>query len=512
MNRWMLFPLLAGLLALWLSHGFMRVPFVSNDGVQYLDAAEHLRSGQCLCTTVAHFDEQVARGSFPVPFTHFAPGYPILVAGISFLGFAPDIAGYMISALAFLVTLWATWDMGLRLGAGPVAMVLISLLWLTSDLALSYAAQVQADAALTAVLCVTAALVVRDVQSDGSGRFGLVAIGIAAALSYWMKYAGLFVIPVAILYLLWRAWRTTESRLWAVGGIAAALLLAAPIPVHNIINEGSWRGGFQSGHHHTLRFAIVETVKSIYHLIFGANAPARFDALALIAVLSLLAVFVLAARSRSPRPFTALFWMAMFIAAFLSGVALASMQTIASDMLRYNLPVYPLLLVAGAVVLMPRQRVELAAFSIFILAALVIQSRSVLPASVSRPDAERAILAQQPEPGVSMRRWLETHVAASETIVAVNGQALHYIVKRPVVALIDPAFSDRQTDDAAFAALMKRFHARYLVVYPNLSADAVPEQQAIPFLSNLASGVAPSWLQLAARTENVAVFACADCR
>jgi len=510
-NRWMLFPLLTGMLVLGLSHRVLRAPYVTNDGVQYIDAAEHWRAGECFCTTVALFDEQVAHGSFPVPFTHFAPGYAILIAGLSATGIAPDTAGYLISALAFLVTVWMMWDIGLRLGAGPFPMFLISLLWLTSDLALSFAAQVQADGALAAVLGATVALVVRDIQTNGAARFSLVAIGITAAVSYWLKYAGLFVIPVAILYLVWRAWRTSESRLWSAGGIAGAVLLAAPIPIHNILYEGSWMGGFHSGQHRGLRFAIVETIKSIYHLVFGANAVARFDAWALVAILSLLTMFALALKSRAARPFVALFWMAMFVGAFLAGVSLATMQTIASDVLRYNLPVYPLLLVGGVVFFMPRQRAELAALSVFILAVLVVQSRSLVPPSLSPPDAERAVLDQQPEPGVSMRRWLETHVAASDVMVAVDGQALHYILKRPVVAVINPIYSERPTDDASFASLMKRFHARYLVVYPNLPADAVAEQRAISFLRNLASGVAPFWLRLAARTENVSVFECASC-
>lgn len=137
----------------------MKAPYVSNDGTQYIDAAEHLRAGECLCTTVAHFDEQIAHGNFPVPLTHFAPGYSILTAGLSLGGITSETAGYVIAAFAFLVILPTMWDIALRLGVRPFAMVLVSLVWLTNDLALAYTAAVGTDMLFTALVCVTVALV-----------------------------------------------------------------------------------------------------------------------------------------------------------------------------------------------------------------------------------------------------------------------------------------------------------------------------------------------------------------
>ena len=510
--RWLPLVLLSGLAALWLSHNTTRAPFVSNDGTQYVDAAEHLRSGKCLCTSVAHFDEQVDFGHLPVPFTHFAPGYPILLAALMAVGIEPESAGHLISALAFLITLGAMWDIGLRLSAGPAALFLVSLLWLSNALALEYAGTVGADSALAAIFCATVALVVRDIQTRGTGRWHPFAVGIAAAASYWVKYAGLFVVSAAVFYLVFRAWRWREGRLGAAGGIAAAVLFSAPIPIHNILYQGSWKGGFQTGRHHTASFAVIETVKALYHLVFGANATARLDAWEAIAGVSLIVAVVLILRSRHfPPRLVELIWVAVFMAAIAGGVAVVAMQSIANDLLRYNFPVYPLLLVTAAVILRPRTRAGAIAFWLLIAATLVIQSRSLKTMPVSRPEAMRAILNQQTTTGVSMWQWLNSHVEPDGVIVAADGQALHYVLKRPVVSLIVPEFTDRPTDERGFQSLMKQYRSRYVVVYPDRSEDAVPEQAAIPFLHHLASGAPPSWLTLAARTENIAVFECAVC-
>lgn len=41
---------------------------------------------QTMQAPLAHFDEQVAQGRMPVPFTHFPLGYPLLIAALSKTG------------------------------------------------------------------------------------------------------------------------------------------------------------------------------------------------------------------------------------------------------------------------------------------------------------------------------------------------------------------------------------------------------------------------------------------
>ncbi len=509
--RWL--SLIVGVGALWFSHGLMRAPRVANDGTQYLDAAGHLLSGECFCASVAHFDEQVNVGHLPVSFTHFAPGYPILVAGIAASGIEPETAGYLISALAFLLTVSAMWDIGTRFGVGHFSLLSISLLWLSNAMALGFAAAIGADSAMAAVFCVTVALVVRDIQTDGAGQVYPFAIGVAGAASYWTKYAGLFVLVTVVLYLAWRAWRWPAARLRAAGGIGIALVLALPIPLHNILYQGSWKGGFESGKHHSVAFALKETIKAIFHLLFGGNSPARLDVWALIAILSFIAAILLLIRNRQvPTGRVELAWIAGFAVALTGGIAVVAMQSIATDMARYNLPVYPLLLIIAAVLLNPKTRMEGAVTAILVVAILVIQSRSVIPLPASPVETMRVLLTQQNATGVPIRQWLESHIQPAEVIIAADGQALHYVLKRSVVAPIVPENTDRPYDENAFRSTMVKFRARFMVVYPDRPEESVPEQEAIPFLKGLASGRVPDWLTLVTRTHNIAVFECASCQ
>jgi len=57
---------------------------------------------------------------------------------------------------------------------------------------------------------------------------------------------------------------------------------------------------------------------------------------------------------------------------------------------------------------------------------------------------------------------------------------------------------------------MSQSHARYLLLFPGLSAENAPEQANTPFLHDIICGAAtaPQWLPLAVRNSAVAIYEC----
>jgi len=516
---WRWASLLAGAIALWLSWGPTGAPYITNDGYQYLDAASNLASGQCFCTRVAVFDEQVAFGHFPIPFTHFAPGYPLLIAAVARTGAAgAPAAGYLFSALGFLAVVWLIQDVALALGARAWVAAAFSLIWITHATALLYASMVGTESLFTALLLLLAALVVRDVRAEGSKPVLTAGIGVVAGLSYWIRYPGLFLTAAAGLYLIARAWRVPRTRRGAVAGLLAAALLAGAIQIRNAIYTGSWRGAFKSGGHAPLRVAI-DTLRSFSHLVTGDRVPVRFNLWMAIFLLSAALVLGFGARAwkgRSSRvgySFEPLGWTLFIGFAYIGGVMLAALTTIADDLSRYYLPVYPLFLACAAVGCSAIAKGwKSLVVILLVLSAISVESRNLLV----RPGPAdwiltKAMLDEEEQPGTSLFQWLQAHVDAEGVILAVEGQAVHYVLQRPVVAVIPAGDTSRRTDEAGFRTLMRQFRSRYVLLFPNAPADRVPEQNSYGFLRSLAAGNAPGWLKLAARTRDAAVYECADC-
>jgi hypothetical protein len=509
--------LLIGAAALFLSHDFVGAPYVSNDSVQYLDAAAHLATGDCFCTTVAHFDEQLAVGHMPIPFTHFAPGYPLLIAGLIRLGLTPETAGYLISSLSYLVTIGLFWYIGMALGASPWVLGALGLLWTTNSIAILTASSLTTESLYTAIVLGMAALMVADINTDGRRPPLIIAVGVLAGAAYWVRYPGLFVVPVAVLFLFWRYRRNRNTLPWVALGLTAAGIECLAIMLRNSLLIGSWRGGFSTGHGQSVKFIAVESVKAFYHIVFGDRVVAQLSIWAVVFVCSLACAIVLAAlawrRGRGkdlPPNFLALVaWVGLLVGVYVAGIIYAAMHSIASDLDRYYFPTYPLLLVILAAVTLAHKLSEKVVIVVLVISVLAVHSRSLLTRPVAPITAGlQRVFKEEVQPGVSLERWLRSHVSPSNVIVAVNGQAVHYVLKRPVVSVIEPEFSDRQTDETRFHALMSQYHARYILVFPGSN---LVQERDIPFLRSLAAGSSPAWLTLATKTRDVTLYECSTC-
>jgi len=500
----------------------VHAPYLTNDAYQYIDVARSFNAGECVCTHVAHFDEQVATGRLPVEFTHFPPGYPLLMGLLARIGISFDMAGLVISAAGFLITLWLMWDIGLKLGAEPWALGILSLLWVGNSHALLDAVRVGTEGLFTAAVVAMGAVIVRDIRSEGRSVL-LPLIGLIAGAAYWIRYAGLFLIPVAALYLLWRWLRTPEAKWRALAGLIAEAALTIALLVRNIVYTGSWRGGFGLEVHRSVRLVVTETVKAYYHLIFGDRVVVRLDIWAAVFCLSLAATLFLIVRAwrrgewvATPKfALAALVWIGVMLAAYVGGVTLTFLTTIAGDLTRYTRPVYPLALALASLVISAALRGrQVIAVIALVGSILVVHSRSLMaPPPVPQEEPTREALNLDVQPGVTAGGWLLSHVSPGGVIVAVDGQAVEYLLHRDVVSVIEPQFTSRRLDEAGFRTLMGRFHARYLLLFPGLAPEYVPEQEKIPFLHDLATGrsLPPEWLAPTVRNSEVAIYECGIC-
>jgi hypothetical protein len=510
----------AGIVALWLSWGPNFAPNIPNDGYQYLDAASSLAAGQCLCTRVALFDEQVAYGHFPIPFTHFAPGYPILIAAVSRAGIGPATAGYMLSALGFLVSLWLLQEIALGLGARQWLAYGFSLVWLIDPTALLYASTVGTESLFTALLLALVALIVRDARVPGPSRALPLWIGMIAGSSYAIRYPGLFLAAAAIVYLAVRFWRVPHNRVRSAAGLALTVVIVGSVQIRNMIYTGSWRGGFSAGGRHAARTVLADSARAFFHLIVG-------DRVALHAILPLLAGFAasaaivlfLAATGRKTNPHGAEvaskpLWWAVFIGlTYVGGVVAAALTTIAADFPRYYFPVYPLLLAFAAVLCSVASGGFRGIAVALLLASLIgLQTRNLF-IRPPQPDwvLARSLLAEETAPGVPLLEWLREHIRPDESIVAAEGQALYYLLGRPVVAVIGASDTSRSTSEDGFHTKMRQFRSEYMVLFPGAPAERVSEQNSYQFLRDLASGIAPAWLIPVTRSRDAVVYECTDC-
>ena len=332
---WFSLSLLIGLLSIFLYSRHVSAPALANDSYQYLDAAAHLSSNGCLCTTVAHFDEQVRWGRMPIPFTHFGPGYPVAIAGLQLLGIPGETAGYLLSAGAYLLVICLIWVIGTYLDLPPWSLVLICLIWSLNPIALKIGVAVGADSLFTAIVMGICALLAYDIRNLARPRpASLLLVGALVGAAYWLRQPGLFLVLPLCLYLFWRFVSQPVRLLYVIAAAAVAGLLIAPVILHNIVYAHSWNSGFANGRHTPWQEVVADSVKAPYHILFGVASPAHLGiATALFLVAALLLIWrVFANRGLSSYRLpdvshSILAWLLVVAVTFAAGILAAEFST-----------------------------------------------------------------------------------------------------------------------------------------------------------------------------------------
>ena len=316
----------------------------------------------------------------------------------------------------------------------------------------------ETESLFTALLLALVALVVRDIRSQGAKRFLPIGIGVVAGLAYWIG-TGIVSGRQRRPYLITSAWRVPRERRGSDCGPADSGLAGRGRSNPERRLYGIVARRLQERQRPDPARSGYGTVRAFAHLVTGDRVPVRFGAG--------LAFLLFARRSRyssaseggsggSRRE-----WGGRSLSAivYVGGVMAAALTTIAADLPRYYFPVYPLFLACAAAfcsTFAKGKKSLVVALLVFSVIAVEARNLFVPPPA---PDwiVTKAILAEEVQPGLPLIEWLRQRLGPDGTIAAVEGQAVHYILQSPVVAMIPAGATSRRGDGPAFQSLMRQF-------------------------------------------------------
>jgi len=517
--------------------GHLRVSdgaLLQNDSYVYLSAAENFLAGRPGYTSIVHFDAERSFGRTPAPLTTFPCGYPAAIALLAATAPSLSLAALWVSAAAAVlsVMVFARCARALALGA-PLTRLLLVLLIGNSWFAV-FGSSVTAESLYTLVSLTATYLFLTGLKQEPASRMQAAAFAAGAVLlgmSYWVRYAGLFLLAGSTGFFLARVIATRDrSSRYALGWLGVSAAIVAAGLLRNQLLMGSWKGGNTKPVHHPLTEVVREFLVWTHHLFLGGIADARFGLLELALCASLLFVAVLAVRGAhtamvraiGPAPGGIRGWLHMaltpagllsaYVAVYCAGMIYLGVTSVISFDTRMFYPLLPfLLLLIGSIArpaLSPRPALRYglpAALAVAAVCYLGINARSYLH---GRPPAPHEIVARELEepvaPGVTLRSWLAARLPGDATIVADRGQAVGYLLHRNVLSLISQEYSNQHWDQGSVLALMRAYGAHHLLLFEDGSRDPVLAES--PYLSALLRGNSPEPLTLDVRTHDVAVF------
>lgn len=243
--------LLLGLVALCATmavNSVVRVRRFTPDSMLYVDAARNFAKGRGLASNVFGLNQPGASldASLPVPFTTYAPLYPIVIAGALRLGPEAAEAALLVAALGWLAVVLLGWALARRAWGGAAGRLAAALLVVSAPLHESGTAAWSETLAVALLLASFLALPARAGERAGGRARAwdrLALSGLCAGLAFASRYALLPVTALGLVAVLVRgaragAWRRAivDAAVWGV----AALAPVAAVLAHNRLADGEW--------------------------------------------------------------------------------------------------------------------------------------------------------------------------------------------------------------------------------------------------------------------------------
>jgi hypothetical protein len=519
-----------------------RLHLKGNDCYQYLSMARHMREGGGIATDLLHYEQNQQIGLIPAPQTVFPPGYAILIAALEMLGVDATTAGVGVSLAAFAGLLMLLICQGRLLNIPRGVMWCILFLLLCNGSAWSLGLRVYTEGLFTAVgLLGLVLLMWADFQHTGSwSRIGILASGaLFVGLSYWIRYAGCFLVATVVLWygLRWlRARNQACLGEFAIVSLVLAVLIL-PLWIRNWTLVGSIQGGNPLSVDNSLINLGRQFVSCWTQLATGpmsetapASMASRINRLLLAlgfgGVLLLIGWKCLNNRGsifrgdrREP-----LGLMAIYVAVYVLGMTYVAKYTLINyDDPRMFFPLLPVVLMVLAG-LFPtsidqetparagvRRPITIAVAALLAVSYCVGQGYGLAMQGVGEHVKMQEWLSDKIATGpggsassMTVAQWAGAHMPAGVILLATDDQACGFMLNRPCLAA---RFSskDPRTHEAQMQAMVKRYGVSFVMLFP----DGVGTRElsdASPFFAGLVAQQSPEWLQLEVSTAHCRIY------
>jgi hypothetical protein len=518
-----------------------RFPLKANDCYQYLSIARNIQAGKGIATDLLHYDENQRQGLVPAPETVFPPGYPLSIVALELLGVDGVTAGVAFSLAAFASTLILLLYLGrlLNVRIGPLRIILF--LMLCNGAAWSLSLRVYSESLFTAVGLLGLTLVIKaDYMPSGSwARLGILAAGAGAVgFSYWVRYAGCFLIATVAITFCVRWLRGRSMARFRDFALVSAVLAAFVLPlwIRNVVLVGSIQGGNPLTVNKSFASLGSQFLSCWIQLttgLIGETAPASLPSrinrmlllLAMAGVILLLGLHVVRNRKsifRDERT-RALGLLASFVAVYVLGMTYVAKYTVINyDDPRMFYPILPVVLLLLAslfpapadrpIQVRPRFRPVLIGITAALLASYCVAQWYAFSLQASGEHVKvQTWLADSIEGDgpdrtntLTVAQWIETHIPANAVLIATDAQACGFVLNRPCLTARFPKESPPSYDEQLHE-LTKRFGVSYFLLFPD-GIGTTELAEVSPFAAGLVAGQCPDWLNLEVFTEHCRVY------
>ena len=506
--------------------------FMANDAAQYMESASNLRAGKGYSTSLLYYDQNYDVGGLPATQTVWPPLFPALITLTSVSGLSVDQAAFFVSLVSYLLIPLLLLATLRRIGHAPGSALMLSCLWYLFALPWGNVLNRLSDLTFALFTVLTLYCLVAGSEQTDRKRTWLVLAGVAAALAFATRYAGIFFIAsIGLFYGL--CFLLDKKRFSLADFIALMItpvLIVAAFFVNNYLRTGGLTGGADP-HQGGSIGKVLDKLLTLVSKVFGFSDNGfmgAWPAEMLFLVFVLVSAVYLFIRRHDLKGFwSRLFvpnwhrasqlslWYIVFTLGVLSFFGLTKLTAYLHP--RYMIPLIPFAILVFAEIRLPTLRgrgstTVLARVVVLCgIAAFLAGQLNVARAVWAKGTSDSLYLAltadlKTPMGSGTAGDFLRANSSLESPILANESQMLGYILERPVLGTSPANYSARIWDVAAIRRICKQYQVGYVVFFRDQFDKNNRSSANLQFLFALDSGQNPIWLDRVLETESLHLY------
>ena len=269
------------------------------DTAVYISVAKNILKGKGFSTSIIYYDEDRLTGKIPAPETVFPNGYPFLISLVMMLGVSPAYSAFIICIVCFNLIGIELYLISKKFNYSNILYIFIIVSWFFSTYIWYYVLSCLSE--LSFIFFTTTSTYLLLLNELKNSKIYVFYSSIAAALSYTIRYVGIFFILSLIIYFIYKYLknrnRDSSTNIMIISLIPTVSVVATIL--RNYLVVGSIRGSSR----YLPESTITDTIYGIYSAfcgfsgfskkaLFSFNIPSLLIAISVFIFIFLLSIFI----------------------------------------------------------------------------------------------------------------------------------------------------------------------------------------------------------------------------
>ena len=498
---------------------------IGHNAAHYISVAKNFFDGKGFSTSIIYYTENQLSGEVPAPQTVFPIGYPFLISLVMQLGVSPSYSAYLICILCFNIIGIELFYIASKLNYSNNIKLFIIACWFF--LISNWSLVLSCMSEMCFIFFTTTSVLFLLINEINNKKQFVLYSSIAAALSFTIRYVGIFLILSLILYFVYKCFikkeRFSITNLFLFSFVP--IITVITIFSRNYLIVGSIRGSSR----HLTEQSFTDAILSIYSAFCSLSgfSKSRFIAFDLPSILIFIAAFIFVSllilytkkhvhninsQNDTPSlPFIKFVFIYVIVSIlFLIYFNIASIEPLET---RYIVPLIPMFTIIIANMFHSLRKYKYlnskiisTCIYIIIIAFLFGQTNvyASLEKTITYNNYDKIYDAIKGSgSSAKLRLFISEIIKRKKLLLGNHPEVLENILNIPVIGLSNRSFNQHEWPLTEVVKIIKKYKIDYVLFFPRLFIGSKDDHI---FFYSLKNNKIPHWLKERYKDDSVILF------